>query len=146
MSNFFPPKIYEIFLIKQRLLISFKKAYFQPCIMWLCHWSWEGRRSVCSTNYVYFYNVIVDYSSVLYEMWKRCKYYHGKKTLDVLSQLNFFMQENLVSTAHFAELRDHRNKRWFSDTQTRRYVIDSFDNKETPWFIRSLTTLRFSWR
>lgn len=30
------------------------------------------------------------------------------KKIDILSQLNFFMQENLVSRAHFTELRDHR--------------------------------------
>lgn len=42
------------------------------------------------TNYIYFYSVIIDYSSVLYEIWKHSKYYHGKK-IDILSQLNFFM-------------------------------------------------------
>lgn len=94
------------------------------------------------TNYACFYNVIIYYGSVLYEIWKHSKYYHGKK-IDVLSQLNFFMQENLVSTAHFTELRDHENECCFSDIQTHCYIIDFFDNKETLWCIRSLTTLCF---
>lgn len=59
--------------------------------------------------------------------------------MDVLSQLNFFMQENLVSTDRCTELRDHRNQGCFSDIQTHCYIIDFSGNKETRWFIRSLT-------
>jgi len=61
--------------------------------------------------------------------------------LKINSQLNFFIQENLFSTACFTELRDHRNECYFSDIQTHCYVIDFSDNRKTKWFIRSFTTL-----
>lgn len=68
------------------------------------------------TNYIHFYDVVIGYNSVLYDIRKYSKYHHNKNNNNNktnkqtnLRQLHFSMKEILISTVQFTELRDHEN-------------------------------------